>query len=136
VRAQGDRSLETLGDAAQLQQVLANLIENAIKYGGQGNEVHIATALITSRRGPQEHDICITVTDEGDGVAAHHIARLTERFYRVDNHRSRTVGGTGLGLAIVKHIVNRHRGHLKITSTVGQGTRVAVTLPALTNAVS
>ena len=71
----------------------------------------------------------ISVTDKGDGIASHHIARLTERFYRVDTHRSREVGGTGLGLAIVKHIVNRHRGHLLIESELGQGTRVSIFLP-------
>ena len=71
----------------------------------------------------------ITVTDKGEGIAEHHIARLTERFYRVDSHRSREVGGTGLGLAIVKHIINRHRGRLLIESDVGHGTKVSVFLP-------
>ena len=69
------------------------------------------------------------VQDFGDGIASHHITRLTERFYRVDSHRSRQVGGTGLGLAIVKHIVNRHRGRLAVTSELGAGTIVTVTLP-------
>ncbi len=71
----------------------------------------------------------ISITDSGDGIPAHHIARLTERFYRVDSHRSREVGGTGLGLAIVKHIINRHRGRLLIESEIGQGTKVSVFLP-------
>jgi two-component system phosphate regulon sensor histidine kinase PhoR len=69
------------------------------------------------------------VTDHGPGIAAHHIPRLTERFYRADAHRSREVGGTGLGLAIVKHIVNRHRGRLRIESEVGKGSRFTVVLP-------
>jgi two-component system phosphate regulon sensor histidine kinase PhoR len=72
----------------------------------------------------------LTIADQGQGIAPHHIARLTERFYRVDAHRSRAVGGVGLGLAIVKHIVNRHRGRLKITSQLGQGTTITVILPA------
>ena len=71
----------------------------------------------------------LTVTDHGEGIAAHHIPRLTERFYRVDSHRSREIGGTGLGLAIVKHIVGRHRGRLRIASTLGKGSTFSVILP-------
>jgi two-component system phosphate regulon sensor histidine kinase PhoR len=70
------------------------------------------------------------VTDDGSGIAAQHLPRLTERFYRVNVLASRERGGTGLGLAIVKHILNRHRGELNITSTVGQGSTFAVVLPA------
>jgi two-component system, OmpR family, phosphate regulon sensor histidine kinase PhoR len=70
------------------------------------------------------------VQDKGDGIDAIHLPRLTERFYRVDSHRSREQGGTGLGLAIVKHIVNRHRGRLRIESQPGQGSRFTVILPA------
>ncbi len=72
----------------------------------------------------------LTVTDHGPGIAREHLPRLTERFYRVDNARSRESGGTGLGLAIVKHIVERHRGTLDIRSVVGEGTSVTVRLPA------
>ncbi len=72
----------------------------------------------------------MTVADDGDGIDPLHIPRLTERFYRVDDHRSRELGGTGLGLAIVKHIVNRHRGRLRIESAPGQGSRFSVVLPA------
>jgi two-component system phosphate regulon sensor histidine kinase PhoR len=71
----------------------------------------------------------LTVTDHGEGIASHHIPRLTERFYRVDSHRSREIGGTGLGLAIVKHIVGRHRGRLRIASTPGKGSTFSVILP-------
>ena len=71
----------------------------------------------------------ISVADQGEGIAAEHLPRLTERFYRVDPGRSRAVGGTGLGLAIVKHIVSRHRGRLDIRSKVGEGTTVLVSLP-------
>ena len=73
----------------------------------------------------------LTVRDTGQGIDPHHLPRLTERFYRVDSHRSREMGGTGLGLAIVKHIVNRHRGRLMITSAPGQGGAFTVLLPSL-----
>ena len=73
--------------------------------------------------------LSVTVADEGDGIAAAHLPRLTERFYRVDPARSRALGGTGLGLAIVKHIVNRHRGRLTIESEVGHGSTFTVWLP-------
>jgi two-component system phosphate regulon sensor histidine kinase PhoR len=71
----------------------------------------------------------IEVSDNGPGIDAVHLPRLTERFYRVDSHRSRELGGTGLGLAIVKHIVNRHRGRLQVESQQGKGTKFTVILP-------
>jgi two-component system phosphate regulon sensor histidine kinase PhoR len=74
----------------------------------------------------------LSVIDEGEGIAEEHLSRLTERFYRVDNDRSRKLGGTGLGLAIVKHIVSRHRGQLEISSTVGKGSCFTVRLPLAT----
>jgi two-component system phosphate regulon sensor histidine kinase PhoR len=77
--------------------------------------------------GPMVH---LSVRDQGDGIAPEHVARVTERFYRVDTSRSRSLGGTGLGLSIVKHIVERHRGRLKIESEPGRGTSVHVLLPA------
>ena len=70
------------------------------------------------------------VSDEGEGIPPEHLPRLTERFYRVDKGRSRTMGGTGLGLAIVKHIVNRHRGRLIVNSTIGKGSEFKVFLPS------
>jgi two-component system, OmpR family, phosphate regulon sensor histidine kinase PhoR len=118
---------EIPGDADQLTQVLHNLIENAIKYGGQGGAVAVVLAEDASLGGP---GFRITVTDSGEGIAAHHLPRLTERFYRVDDDRSRAKGGTGLGLAIVKHIVQRHRGRLMIDSRPGEGSSFAVVLPA------
>ena len=115
-----------VGDKDQLGQVLQNLIENAIKYGRDGGVIHIGAsrAARASAAG-----ILISVRDEGLGIATLHLPRLTERFYRVNTHRSRAVGGTGLGLAIVKHIVNRHRGHLRFESKEGVGTTVSVWLP-------
>ena len=73
--------------------------------------------------------LIVSVADQGEGIAAEHLPRLTERFYRVDTARSRALGGTGLGLAIVKHIVNRHQGRLVIESEVGVGSRFIITLP-------
>ncbi|MFQ1702613.1 sensor histidine kinase [Loktanella agnita] len=117
------------GDAGQLVQVFTNLIENAIKYGVSGKAVDISLQARRHHPRLRGEGVEITVSDQGEGIASHHIARLTERFYRVDNHRSREVGGTGLGLAIVKHIVNRHRGRLLIESEEGQGTKISVFLP-------
>ncbi len=118
------------GDPEQLRQVVSNLMENAIKYGGVGGTVRVALSGVSNEPGIRTMGVCLTVRDEGEGIEPHHLPRLTERFYRIDRHRSREVGGTGLGLAIVKHIVNRHRGRLRIDSTPGQGTRVSVVLPA------
>ena len=120
-----------LGDSDQLQQVFVNLIENAIKYGG--NDGHVSISISFSERqhamGIKGPAIQIDITDTGPGIKAEHISRLTERFYRVDKGRSRKKGGTGLGLAIVKHILARHRGRLQITSEVGKGSTFTVLIP-------
>ncbi|MDB5695474.1 MAG: two-component sensor histidine kinase [Sphingomonas bacterium] len=113
-----------IGDRAQLSQVLHNLVSNAMKYGREGTPVKIAL----DGRGA---DVRLAISDQGEGIPAKHIPRLTQRFYRVNKGRSRSMGGTGLGLAIVKHIVERHRGRLQITSEVGIGTTVAVILQAV-----
>ncbi|WP_411890332.1 sensor histidine kinase [Yoonia sp. SDW83-1] len=117
------------GDTGQLIQVFSNLIENGIKYGASGGVVNVTLFNREAHARLRGEGVQVSVADRGDGIPSHHIARLTERFYRVDNHRSREVGGTGLGLAIVKHIVNRHRGRLVIESEEGQGTEVSVFLP-------
>ncbi|MFT7107142.1 MAG: two-component system phosphate regulon sensor histidine kinase PhoR [Yoonia sp.] len=117
------------GDAGQLVQVFTNLVENGIKYGVAGAQVTVVLKPPAMNARLREEAVQVIVSDKGVGIAAHHITRLTERFYRVDNHRSREVGGTGLGLAIVKHIINRHRGRLVIESEEGQGTQVSVFLP-------
>ncbi|CTQ50710.1 sensor histidine kinase [Jannaschia donghaensis] len=119
-----------LADRDQIVQVLTNLIENAVKYGHQPGRIaltlkHVAREPVI--RGPAWR---LIIRDDGVGIAPEHIPRLTERFYRVDTGRSRAQGGTGLGLAIVKHIVNRHRGRMRIESVPGQGTTVSITLPA------
>jgi two-component system phosphate regulon sensor histidine kinase PhoR len=111
------------GDRGQLLQLIRNLVINAVKYGRPGTPV---TVLIEEEGA---ETIRIGISDRGEGIAAEHLPRLTERFYRVDAGRSRAVGGTGLGLAIVKHIVSRHRGRLDIRSIVGEGTTVLVSLP-------
>ncbi len=117
------------GDANQLRQVMNNLIENGIKYGGSGGRLDVGLTVLDHDPVLRAPGVRIAVTDHGDGIADHHIARLTERFYRVDTHRSREVGGTGLGLAIVKHIINRHRGRLRIDSKPGAGATFTVILP-------
>jgi two-component system phosphate regulon sensor histidine kinase PhoR len=117
------------GDHDQLRQVFQNLIENAVKYSGKG-EVQVTVSELAKFPGLPGAAVRIDVTDQGAGIDPVHLPRLTERFYRVDNHRSRGLGGTGLGLAIVKHIVNRHRGRLLIASEIGKGSVFSVVLPA------
>ncbi len=117
------------GDSGQLRQVVTNLIENAIKYGGAAKPIDVTLTHVVQEPTLRTEAIRICVADQGEGIAPHHLPRLTERFYRVDAHRSREIGGTGLGLAIVKHIINRHRGRLRIESTLGQGSKFTVILP-------
>lgn len=119
-----------LGETDQLTQVFHNLIDNALKYGRAGSVVGVTAALIERMPGTPAGAVRIAISDSGDGIAAIHLPRLTERFYRADESRSRRLGGTGLGLAIVKHIVNRHRGQLTIHSQVGEGSTFTVFLPA------
>ncbi len=125
-----ETSVVVPGDADQLLQVITNLVENALKYGGQGTEVAVSLTKVHGRHGLRGDGWMVSVQDNGPGIDSIHITRLTERFYRIDSHRSREMGGTGLGLAIVKHIINRHRGRLKIESTLGKGSVFSVVLPA------
>lgn len=126
-----DNMPPVMGDAGQLRQLASNIVNNAMKYGRAGTPVEVT--LVPSRSGAM---LNFAVADNGDGIAPEHLPRLTERFYRVDSGRSRSVGGTGLGLSLVKHIVDRHRGHLEIRSTVGKGTTVSVLLPVAPKAPS
>ena len=110
------------GDPAQLEQLLRNLIDNALKYGAAKEPAVLTVASADGK-------VTLSVADRGMGIAPEHLPHLTRRFYRTDPGRSRASGGTGLGLAIVKHIVERHRGQLDFASTLGEGTTVTVTLP-------
>lgn len=124
-------------DSHQLNQLFANLIENAIKYGNANSTVRVEIELTDQFPKTYEtlrkitHVVKIAVKDRGEGIAKEHIPRLTERFYRVDSARSRKnkIGGTGLGLAIVKQIIKRHQGELEIESTEGVGSTFTVYLP-------
>lgn len=113
------------GDRGQMAQVLRNLIDNARKYSG--SEKPVSVTVEATRTGW----VYVAIKDEGDGIAAEHLPRLTERFYRADTSRSRAAGGTGLGLSIVKHIVERHRGRFDMTSRQGEGTTASMMLPAV-----
>jgi two-component system, OmpR family, phosphate regulon sensor histidine kinase PhoR len=108
------------GDREEIVQVLQNLIQNAIKYGREGGHIEVRVGR-DAARGAGNARVWVSVTDDGPGIAPVHLPRLTERFYRVNVASSREKGGTGLGLAIVKHILNRHRGELKIASKLGAG---------------
>lgn len=111
------------GDAQLLEQAIINLIDNAIKYNLAGTEIQVS--VLASGK-----DVFIRVSDDGCGIAQEHLARLFERFYRVDKARSRKLGGTGLGLAIVKHIAQLHKGSAEVQSTVGKGSAFTIRLPA------
>ena len=118
-----DAAMLVRGDSRQLEQLIRNLVDNAMKYGAPDTTVEVMLD-----RGEREMAV-LTVRDEGEGIAPEHIPHLTRRFYRTDPGRSRAAGGTGLGLAIVKHIVERHRGRLDIESALGKGTKITVRLP-------
>lgn len=116
------------GDRGQLLQLVHNLVGNSAKYGRPGTPIAVRVSPFSANM------VRLEVADEGEGIAEEHLPRLTERFYRVDSGRSRSLGGTGLGLAIVKHIVERHRGRLDIASVPGKGTTVSVLLPVVQEA--
>ncbi|MBU4565402.1 MAG: HAMP domain-containing protein [Desulfarculus sp.] len=109
-------------DARQVEQAVLNLLDNAIKYSGQGGRVTLAME-------EKNDEVVISVSDTGPGIAAEFLPRLFERFYRVDTNRSREMGGTGLGLAIVKHIAQVHHGRVEVSSAPGQGSTFRFILP-------
>jgi len=117
------------GDPDQLEQVLQNLLDNALKYGREAGLIRVWLQRATGEKWPARPGIVLSVADDGPGIPRKHLPRLTERFYRVDSGRSRAIGGTGLGLAIVKHVVNRHRGQMLIESEEGVGATFSVWLP-------
>ena len=122
ITLQGESNVDLLGSEGELASAFGNLVSNAIRYTPPGGKVRL-----TWRDGPQ--GASFTVEDTGVGIAAEHIPRLTERFYRVDRSRSRETGGTGLGLAIVKHALARHQAALDIDSRPGAGSRFTVRFP-------
>jgi len=124
-----EQPLIVLGDRDELIRLFENLVENALKYGASGKRVDIALARVEAPDGKGEAHV--SVRDYGPGIAAEHLPRLTERFYRVDVGESRAQGGTGLGLALVKHILNRHQGRLSIDSKAGAGATFSVRLPLI-----
>ena len=113
-------------DEERIRQVLINLIDNAIKYSNHGGRVEVVARFV------EPSSVKISVVDDGIGVSAEHILRLTERFYRVDKSRSRSQGGTGLGLSIVKHILGAHGKKLQVRSSEGNGSTFGFTLDGVT----
>jgi two-component system phosphate regulon sensor histidine kinase PhoR len=125
-------SLIVLGERDELIRLFENLVENALKYGASGKRVDISLSQVAAADGKSEARV--SVRDYGPGIAAEHLPRLTERFYRVDVGESRAQGGTGLGLALVKHILNRHQGRLTIDSKPGEGATFSAQLPLFESA--
>jgi two-component system phosphate regulon sensor histidine kinase PhoR len=111
-------------DPQKLEQVLTNLVHNAIKYIPNDKTIRVIWELAADEKG-----ILLRVQDDGPGIAKRHLPRLFERFYRVDEGRARAAGGTGLGLAIVKHICLKHGGWVKVDSTIGLGTEFTCYFP-------
>src|SRR6266480_1714714 len=116
-----DQKAEVFADPHRLVQMLTNLIDNAIKFNREGGTVTI--------RHESDRTDRIRVEDSGEGIPAHHLDRLFERFYRVDRARSRELGGTGLGLAIVKHLARAHGGEVTVESRFGEGSQFSIELP-------
>lgn len=119
--------LHLLGSESEITSALTNLVTNAIRYTPDGGRIYASWSPVSSEAGTDGE---FSVSDTGIGIPAQHLPRLTERFYRVDRGRSRESGGTGLGLAIVKHVLTRHQAQLKISSTVGLGSRFTAVFPA------
>ncbi len=115
--------LWVMGSQKELYSALSNLVSNAIRYTPLGGLVHVTYS-------QTENQLTISVKDTGPGIASEHLPRLTERFYRVDQSRSRETGGTGLGLAITKHVMQRHGGELQIQSELGKGSSFNLIFPA------
>lgn len=112
-----------VGDCERIEQVVVNILSNAVKYTPSGGHIRLSARELSGNR------VRITVEDDGVGIPAADVPRLFERFYRVDKARSRAAGGTGLGLAIAKEIVEQHEGKIALASEYGKGTTVTITLP-------
>ncbi len=119
-RSEGD--YVTRLDATLLEQAIANLIDNAVKYSDEKSTIRVSTTV-------EKGEVVIRVADDGRGIKKEHLSRLFERFYRVDKARSRLLGGTGLGLAIVKHIAQAHGGRIDVESIPGKGSTFTIYIP-------
>ena len=115
---------ELAGSRTELHSAMTNLVNNAVRYTPMGGAVRLSWTIRADGQGE------FSVGDSGPGIAAEHVPRLTERFYRVDRSRSRETGGTGLGLAIVKHVAQRHGALLRINSRLGKGSTFSIVFPA------
>ena len=122
IHLKSEKNLNVTGNQEELLSAFTNLVSNAIRYTPEGGDIYISWQL-------NDGQAVFGVRDTGIGIEQKHIARLTERFYRVDRGRSRDTGGTGLGLAIVKHILNRHKARLEITSELGVGSTFSIVFP-------
>ena len=120
---EADPGLSLLGDWKELYSAFSNIAFNAVQHTPAGGTIRLEWS-------PEGEGARLDVADTGEGIEAHHITRLTERFYRVDKARSHEVGGTGLGLAIVKHVLVRHDARLEIASRPGEGSRFSCRFPA------
>jgi two-component system phosphate regulon sensor histidine kinase PhoR len=123
LRVQVDSNAHLAGDAAEILSAFANLVDNAVKYTPASGLVQVRWQLDDAGRAR------FSVIDNGPGIAAEHLPRLTERFYRVDPGRARDAGGTGLGLAIVKHVLQHHGAALEIDSRPGMGSSFSCVFP-------
>jgi two-component system phosphate regulon sensor histidine kinase PhoR len=117
-----DTEISVWADEDALEQILDNLVDNALKYTPEGGQVHVLWSV-------SDDQVCLQVTDTGIGIPQSDLARVFERFYRVDKARSRELGGTGLGLSIVKHLAQAMQGSVHATSTLGKGSTFSVCLP-------
>jgi two-component system phosphate regulon sensor histidine kinase PhoR len=117
-----ESDVQVLGDYRELHSAVSNLILNAIKYSDEGS-------IVTCQWSRQDQRCTLSIIDTGQGIAATHLPRLTERFYRVDDSRSSATGGTGLGLAIVKHVAVAHSAQLNIESVQGVGSNFSLIFP-------
>jgi len=124
IEAEPGRAFWVSGAKTELLSAMSNLLSNAVRYTPGGRQIQAGWRLHADGSGE------FYVTDSGPGIAAEHLPRLTERFYRVDRSRSRETGGTGLGLAIVKHVAQRHGGRVDVQSELGRGSTFSISLPA------
>ena len=112
-----------------LTNILYNLLDNAINYGREGSAIRASFRRVDEIPGTGRNGVAVSIKNRGEGIGPQHLGRLTERFYRVDKGRSRSMGGTGLGLAIVHKIIESHGGEVSVESRYGEGATVTIRLP-------